>query len=778
MSTGVFRTPTPERIGAYRLQREIGRGGMGVVYSAERSDGQLEHRVAIKVMREASHRPDVVARFERERQTLAKLDHPNIAKIFDGGRTVEGDPYLVMELVQGLPIDRHCQVFFLNLEQRLLLFQKVCSAVAHAHRNLIVHRDLKPSNILVTEEGVPKLLDFGIAKWLDEAGELTTLGQLVMTPAYASPEQIAGQPPQVTSDVYSLGVLLYELLTLTRPHSEEALSLSHLANAVLNITPTTASEALALGHRRGLTTSWRPTELRGDLDAILRQALRKDSAERYASVDALADDISRHLDGLPIAARKGSRVYQFGCFVQRNSWQAAAAALVVAILIAANVISGVQAKRRAAERDKVLLEQTKAVEVSEFMIELFKKIEPETGLGHGLTAEEMLDRGAEEIAATEYAQPLVEASLYRSVGVSYSRLGVFEKSIVALDHALMIARRNLPADHPEIVDLVTTLIAIEAEAHDLRQTDEFFYWAERVAILTNEHQLRELLLVERAAVAWSAGQRDAALDFWRQAGLLVRRAPAERILDHVTVKLSQRAGSRAEVELLMVFLSVVPTHEQMKVDVPAGPFVGAQESSPKLPLDFGTDHPIWRISRAAAMSGKNLDVGTAVQLARNRMQGYGSDSPALLEPLRRLAEAELNANDPQAALRALELAVSLPYPASWLAHQHTQAVVELARLEARLGRAERSRGLLAAALEARDLDVFDRAALQAEHGRVLIALGRDQEGGQALSEALVLLRSHRSGDAVEQIAALEADLARFAGSPTSPLSAQADELLP
>ncbi len=317
-----------QRLGAYRLVREIGRGGMGAVYLAERADGQFEQRVAIKLIQSGRARDRILRDFLRERQILARLEHPHIARLLDGGLTPAGEPYFVMEYVAGLPITDHCAHRGLAVEDRLRLFLAACEAVAAAHRAQVVHRDLKPSNILVDGAGEVKLLDFGIAKVLGpETGEATFTAS-PMTPLYASPEQIRGLPATERTDVYALGLLLYELLTGRRAHRVDAESPEALVRAVLTGVPERPSAAApALRHR-----------LRGDLDNIVLKALRKDPASRYPSVVALGEDVRRHLAGEPVAARGSGLLYRAARRLRRRRTEAAAGALAVLALAGGMVL--------------------------------------------------------------------------------------------------------------------------------------------------------------------------------------------------------------------------------------------------------------------------------------------------------------------------------------------------------------------------------------------------------------------------------------------------------
>jgi tetratricopeptide (TPR) repeat protein len=333
-------------LGPYRIDGLLGRGGMGAVYRAFREDDEFHKQVAIKVIPRMLAGPEVVARFRSERQILANLEHSNIARLFDGG-TTEGIPYLVMEYVEGVPITQYVQAKALSIPDRLRLMQSVCSAVLYAHHSLVIHRDLKPANILVTPEGTVKLLDFGVAKLVDPSVVASAhTSEMMMTPDYASPEQIRGQPVTTASDVYSLGVVLYEVLTGERPYRITSSNWLDLERVVCNTEPRKPSvlESLPSRTRRRLA---------GDLDNIVMMAMRKDVARRYGSAEQLSEDIRRHLQGLPIQARRDTLMYRGGKFLRRNQWAVTAAFVVAASLVTGTVIAVRQARAAQSRFDQL-----------------------------------------------------------------------------------------------------------------------------------------------------------------------------------------------------------------------------------------------------------------------------------------------------------------------------------------------------------------------------------------------------------------------------------------
>jgi serine/threonine protein kinase len=359
-----------QRFGPYQIVREIGRGGMGTVYLAGRADDQFKKRVALKILRGGFNTHEVLSRFRHERQILATLDHPNIASLLDGGSTPSGEPYFVMDYVEGTPIEQYCDSHQLSVAERITLFRQVCSAVQYVHQNLIVHRDLKPSNILVTPDGTPKLLDFGIAKILKPElimtmVDATSADARVMTPAYASPEQVRGEPITTASDIYSLGVILYELLTGHRPYRVKNNSQHELSRAICEDDPDKPSTAVSraekgpqrqpvtveeVSRNRSSAPEKLQRSLKGDLDNILLKAMRKEPQRRYASVEQFSEDLRCHLANLPVSAHEDTLGYRVGKFVRRNRVPVAAALLALASLVAGMTAALVEARVALRER--------------------------------------------------------------------------------------------------------------------------------------------------------------------------------------------------------------------------------------------------------------------------------------------------------------------------------------------------------------------------------------------------------------------------------------------
>ena len=431
------------RLGPYEVVRLLGRGGMGSVHLARRADGQFEQEVALKLHAGGLTGAEARGRFLAERQILARLSHPNIARLLDGGVAGDGRPWFAMELVEGRPIDVHCDEGRIGVEGRIRLFLDVCEAVAYAHRNLVVHRDLKPSNILVEPGGAVKLLDFGIAKLLDaeslpEPSDLTRTGVRVLTPDWASPEQVLGEPITTSSDVYQLGLILYVLLTGRRARTLATGAIDEVVRAATTSQARRPSDAVTqngqaadglplpsseeVARRRGATPErlWR--RLRGDLDNIVLTAMRREPERRYGSAAELADDLRRHLDGHPVRARPDTLRYRTSRFVARHRGALAAVATVFVLLAVLAITNAVQARRIARERDR-------GRQVTDFLESLFLSADPEVAQGDTITLREVLDRGADRIRSELADQPVVRAELTAVLARVYGNLDLWDQSV-------------------------------------------------------------------------------------------------------------------------------------------------------------------------------------------------------------------------------------------------------------------------------------------------------------------------------------------------------------
>lgn len=469
------------RVGPYRLVSEIGQGGMGSVYLAERVDGQFEQRVALKLIKPGLDAQIFLQRFQAERQILAHLQHPNIARLLDGGMDDEGRLYFALEYVEGQPIDEYCETRDLGIDARLRLFQEVCRAVAYAHGKLVVHRDLKPANILVDGDGRVRLLDFGIAKMVHEDDDkpgLTQVGMRVMTPEYASPEQVRGETVSTATDVYSLGVVLYKLLTGSRPYDFPTRTPVEIERVVCDTAPLRPS-AKVLETRQpadredNAAPAARPRprrsrRLRGDVDVICLKALQKEPDRRYSSVEALQEDIRRNLAGLPVLARPDSVSYRAGKFAVRHR---VGLAIAAAVTVAFAAFGAYHTVRLADERDRAQSEAAKAEQVATFLQDLFAVSDPSQSLGETITARELLDEGAERVERELADQPEVRATMMRLMGNVYHALGLMEQARPLLEQALEDHRQLYGESHREVAETELTLASLVQDMGELEAAE-------------------------------------------------------------------------------------------------------------------------------------------------------------------------------------------------------------------------------------------------------------------------------------------------------------------
>jgi serine/threonine-protein kinase len=438
------------RLGPWRVVAKIGHGGMGTVYLAERADGQYEQRVALKLIRGSAQHP-ASARFKAEAYILARLSHPNIARLFDAGFTPEGSAYLVMEHVDGNAVTTHCDTERLTLDQRLRLFRVVCDATQHAHQSLVVHRDLKPSNIYVSRAGEVKLLDFGIAKLLEPDHPLaleTTHERRALTPAYAAPEQLRGEPVTTAADVYVLGAVLYELLTGQRPSAGRS-KVSVPSDSTL-VTPPSLAVRRQLAAKddverfassraaaaRSTTPARLARRLAGDMDRVVLKALQPEPDRRYRSAGQLADDLGRLLAGRPVAAQPDTIAYRARRFVGRHRLGVVMALVLCALVVSFAVVAALQARTVAEERDRARVEASRAARVSTLVIDLFKLADPAVGRGDTITARELLDRGSQRIATELQGDAQTQAALFNALARVYGNLGLDDPAIGVLQRAL------------------------------------------------------------------------------------------------------------------------------------------------------------------------------------------------------------------------------------------------------------------------------------------------------------------------------------------------------
>ncbi|NNF26644.1 MAG: serine/threonine protein kinase, partial [Gemmatimonadetes bacterium] len=510
----------------------LGRGGMGGVYLAERADGAFEQTVAIKFLRPGLDTRDFVGRLLAERRILSSLEHPNIARLLDGGSTDRGLPYLVLEYVDGIPITEYCRRHGCTIDQRLELFIQVARAVQYAHSNLVVHRDIKPSNILVTDEGRVKLLDFGIAKLLGPdggrpEGPLTRTGLRPLTPDYASPEQIKGEPVTTASDVYQLGVLLYRLLTGAPPYRVAATG-GTLESAISTVRPRPPSDAVVATAKEAGHSGSSPRSpsrlrkrLRGDLDTIVLKALRKEPARRYATALEMADDVRRHLDGRPITARRESRLYRTGKFLRRNAWVAPVTAAGI-LLMAGFVLTLIRhGNELEAERDV-------ARDVQSAFVSFFTAPDSgEVGLGEGRrdqTILEAIQDGAERVRVDLRDRPAARAELFTAMASVLQDLDEPADALELAEEALELERTLYGGKSAQVHETLLLVGELHPEADSARalleqrlELSRHLYGAESVETAASIHALAELDLREGQLEGAVLGFREA-IDLYRSAG--------------------------------------------------------------------------------------------------------------------------------------------------------------------------------------------------------------------------------------------------------------------
>ncbi|HUD72294.1 MAG TPA: serine/threonine-protein kinase [Dongiaceae bacterium] len=676
--------PPPEEqeldaVGPYRLLRRIGTGGMGVVYLATRADGQFEKEVALKLVRRGLDTEEILARFRRERQILARLEHPHIARLLDGSVSDDGRPYLVMEYVEGEPVTTWCAAHAAGIDERLRLFHDIGETVQYAHRNLVVHRDLKPSNILVSADGQVKLLDFGIAKLLaEEGGEraatLTRSGYSPMTPEYAAPEQALDAPLTTAADVYSLGVVLYELLTGQRPPRGRTPE----AGALPGSLPAPTTDTGPPPPSRIVATERQRRRLRGDLDTITLKALQHDPARRYRTVEALLDDLDRHRDGLPIRARRDTWSYRTGKFLTRHRWGAAAAALVALSLGVGIAGTAWQARRARQEADK-------AREVKEFTLSLFKVSDPHHAKDHELSARELLDEGARRVEVELRNQPEVQAEMMQLLGRVYGNLGIYDRGRPLLERALALQRATAGGDDAEVASTLHDLGALLNEKGDYDEAEKTL----RASLALEEREVGKEdprlapILSDLGTLLTATGQYEESERIYRRALSINQRAFGADDLE-VSMNLSDlgtllysHGRYHEAVDLFQQALTIRDAHpgsEGFDTDIVRHNYAGtlamagdldrADPLMRRVLLDrrnaLGPDHPEVAVSldvlgNLLSDKGEYDEAGTTLRQALDiRRRVLGEDSADVAKTLNNLAFLEYRRGDFPAARRLFE----------------------------------------------------------------------------------------------------------------------------
>ncbi len=689
------------RIGPYRVREILGQGGMGTVFLAERADGQFEERVALKLLRCCTTSDELLRRFQQERQILARLRHSTIAGLLHGGVTDDGQPYFAMEHVDGLPITDYCDTRSLGVEGRLELATQVTDGVQHAHRNLVVHRDLKPSNILVTDEGAVRLLDFGIAKLLepglgetadedDAAGDAVTM---LLTPQYAAPEQLTGQPVTTATDVYALGVLLYELLTGGLP----------FANALLGVVqggdpePPSRRVRTSEAPQCGLDAATLSRRLEGDLDAVVLKALRAEPEQRYPTPEALGEDLRRHLDKQPVRARRATWRYRARKFVTRHRASVVAAALAILALLAGlagTSWQAAEARRATARAEK---EAEVAQQVADFLATTFTSADPAASGENDVTARDLLDAAAVRIGEELEGAPEIQARLLGILGVTYRQLSLYDESRPLLERSLELRREHAESDPEALAGSLFSLAQLE---NDLGHYD------------VAEPLFREALDLSRAE---SGNERHVATSLHGLAGLLIRTRRVDRGMEMLekALALAQPAFGEQHPQTLNILGDLAFVHlGENRLDLAVPLLRDLLERKREV---YGNVHP------STAITLHNLAVAT---LNSNRLEEAVTSFREVLEIERRLYDEDQ------------------PATAGTLGF---------------LGHALRELGKLEEAEEAyRESVAVLRRKLPSEHpylgtglknlGWILIELGRPSEAESLLQESVAILHAAHGED--------------------------------
>ena len=719
----------PGTVGVYRIGAEIGRGGMGEVFVAERADGQFEQRVAIKLLKRGMDSDAILARFLRERQILARLSHPNIARLLDGGVADDGRPYFVMEYVEGLPITRYCDEHRLSISERLDLFCAVCRTVEYAHRNLILHRDLKPSNILVTSDGQPKLLDFGIARVLSSTqrgaeSTLTQFGARMLTPEYAAPEQFRGEAMTTTTDVYSLGAVLYELLTGRRPfharRSLEALSERDLeceapslstAVTVSREDPVDAEQSIeAAAKARSTDVARLRRQLAGDIETIAATALRNSAERRYASVEALRLDIVRLQQQLPVLARPDTASYRISRFVRRHRVGVLSGCTIALLMLAFGGTATVQAHRirtqaleLEVERDRARSEAAAAGSVSDFLVGVFEVSDPMAeGRGDSIRARELLDRGAARIETDLDGQPELQARMLGVIGRAYHNLSRSGRAEPLLQRAVELHRAASGDTSEAVVAAMQQLSEVQMQRGDYagaaRTLQEAMARQERI---DPDDAVMPSLLAGLAAVFHMQGDGERVAYTVGEALQRLRKLPSAGF-----------AASRATLGQLAVFLSYAREWEMVE-DV----------------------HRRW------------------VELERSTA---GPHSEALAIAYTSWAEARQRSGRPQTADSVLQLALAMFREVGSRSVAEAGALIKLGSVARTAGAPDRADSLYRAAIEIYRARLGDDNRSLADARAALAGLLRRDRPAEAIPLYEAALATYRrDADANQQVALSE-----------------------
>ncbi|MEM7351920.1 MAG: serine/threonine-protein kinase, partial [Acidobacteriota bacterium] len=745
-----------EALGSYRLLEVLGRGGLSTVYLAERADDQYLAQAALKIVSHGMDSKDLQDRLRQERQILASLDHPNIARLLDGGTTRDGQPFFVMEYIEGQDLESYCDSHQLSVEQRLRIFRQVCDAVNYAHRNLIVHRDIKPGNILVTDKGVPKLLDFGIAKILDpepglQLAETTLTGRRLLTPQFASPEQMRGEALTTATDVYSLGVVLYRLLTGRHPYVLTRLRPSEVERMIceteaerpssgamrpLADDETWVREALTgleeIAQRRDTTPQRLKRQLEGDLDTIVLKALRKEPERRYSTPDQLSEDLRCYLEGLPVTARADSAWYRSRKFMRRHRMAAATVVMMAAVVAS---LVGFYTLRLAQERDKARVEAGKAQQAYDVLRDVFDVSNPSRSKGETVTARELLDRGAERMSQELTGQPEVRASMLEVIGGVYRQLGLSSRAETLLQESLEIRRDHFDAASPEVAASLNQLAEVLYELKSYDRAEAMFREALAIRTATVGEEDPDTLVSQNnlAAMLFARGDFEGSEEIFRQV-LATRRRSSSATESEVATSLNNLAlvlDTRGDLQ------AAEPLYRE-SLEIKRRIFGS-------LDLDVASG-----LNNLAGMLEAGGDDAAAAPLYQEALEIYrqlvGDAYPDVTHSLQSLAEIALRQGDSSEAERLFTEALTSWQQASpdnpgWKA----KLLGPLGELRVRDGRATAAEPLLRESLtlftEAYPADDWQIGQAEVRLGACLLALGRSAEGEALIDRGLAALET-------------------------------------
>ncbi len=736
-------------LGAYRLMRRLGEGGMGQVFLAARIDGEFDQQVAIKLMRTPWIGPELLQRFLAERQILARLEHPGIARLIDAGTSPLGQPYLVMDYVDGVPIDHFCKQQQLSIRQRLRLFLKVCEAVKHAHARLVVHRDIKPSNVMVTADGSPRLLDFGIARLLDgdpDTPALTRIPGQFLTPEYASPEQVRGEPITTASDVYSLGVMLYQLLTDQLPFRLTDTTPQQLVDLVCTKVPTRPSQRSGSGDATARNGWFR--ELRGDIDTMVMQALGKTPEHRYPSVAALADDIERYLECRPILARPPSRTYVMSRFLRRHRAAASVAGIALTAVIAGIVTATWGMVTSQAERDRAEQAALRAEQTTGFVTRMLSSIDPDRARGADTTLlKELLADAATRAPLELEHQPAVLGEIRRVIGITYLQIGEFDRARDHLNAAVRLADSDRRQSLQSRLDLTRHAAYTRNPETGLEHVEALLRKAED---LPAEDPIRITALGMQAQFLLDSGQPEAAAIAVHQVLELTQHHPA-------SVLVSERIAARmmqSQVHMMAGEFEQSLTHlERARSEAEQWTDPGAERYRRMVLSSLALNH----LLREDYAGGIPL-LHRSIELIET---GYGSEHPMLVVEVNNLANALQSSGELEAARptfeRALKLARNVHGTDSLMALQIQSNYADLLR---QLGETE------AAAASQREVISLAQRSLPNDHplhgrfhvrlGQAELELGNVHSAVEQFSVGVDRLTSRHGSEHPDSIAALQA----------------------